>query len=652
MQITNKATSMPPLVTHLLTLLKDEGEGTKSIQELAAAVGCVEDGDELLVTSNVDQLMLHLVHTLMSCSDYKVRDMGHRHELKFVVEKKVFGCPHRPSDEVAKHTDYAVTLRLKQFGKVGKLSSVQNALNKSLKTTHKHACSQCNQDNGLKNNILVQVQRYIHPNCDPDFLTIFFDNAKDLLEEDLFLQLGASTYAVKVVTHWDKERQKSAVSVQRSDGWWWHGTDIEQASHYKYSKKQVRLGQPFSKAIVLMCVRVVPYTGFEGNGEDMEDLMDIENSHDEMDSDDKDIDRAEAGDPSPTLGHCGKNEQDRIRDLMIERESQKKKESRCYGLGEGHSNQDKSDNFDAAAISSQGNDPKPINQADIQFQQEMARAQEISRKETPDCLTAEQAIRLGIRVAARLGILCRRPELPLDGNSFVPMDGNCIFSCFIHALYPKLRGEEFKQATWELRIKTVGSAIEMLKQFNDDQWGVLQAIVTGKDKKTLSKEEIRLELEKYMECGEWDGNVGDILPQLAADFHGRTLVVIEIEKCKVASLSLVEPGAIFGTQDGGDECPVFAVLQLNHYEPLLIAEEAKETAKNKCQQWNETGRVGLTAEGESDDSFDPTIHSTPREDHEEDMSRIEQDAQGDWDAGGSLQNQCSEQVNILYLKTI
>ena len=65
---------------------------------------------------------------------------------------------------------------------------------------------------------------------------------------------------------------------------------------------------------------------------------------------------------------------------------------------------------------------------DIQFQRDFAKAQAISLLETPGCLPAEQVIKLGIRAAAGLGILCRRPNLPLEDNSFVPMDGNCTFS--------------------------------------------------------------------------------------------------------------------------------------------------------------------------------------------------------------------------------
>ena len=257
------------MVTPLLELLKGDGEVTSSIEALAATVGCVPDEDEMMATSNVDRLMRSLVHTMMSCSDYKIEDMGHRHELKFVVSKKYSGCSHRPRDEIIKQKHYAVTLRLSQF-EGGEVSPVQNALVNSLKTECKHTCDQC------KEVIVTSVSRHINVNCDPDFLTIFFDDPRDLQESDLMLQFSESTYAVKVVTHWNKERQKSAVSVKRSDGWWWYGTDMDQATRHRYNAKETY--NALSKAIVLMCVRVIHFDSCEENDEDIEELKDFANS--------------------------------------------------------------------------------------------------------------------------------------------------------------------------------------------------------------------------------------------------------------------------------------------------------------------------------------------------------------------------------------
>ena len=240
---------------------------------------------------------------------------------------------------------------------------------------------------------------------------------------------------------------------------------------------------------------------------------------------------------------------------------------------------------------------------DNQFQRDMETAQTRSRAETPDCLPAEQVIQLGIGAAGNMGIFCTRPDLPLAGNSFVPMDGNCIQSSCCHSNDPTLNGEPLKHAAWELRVTCVGAAVENLNNFSDLQWSVLQGIVSGEAKETLSREETQLELEKYMESGSFSGNVGDILPQLAADNLNQPLLVIEIEKCRVKNATWVVPGAIFGGGEQHEGDPIVLVKQLQHYEPLLTKD--KESARLKYQQWKASERVhvsgGQEVSGRSDD---------------------------------------------------
>ena len=130
----------------------------------------------------------------------------------------------------------------------------------------------------------------------------------------------------------------------------------------------------------------------------------------------------------------------------------------------------------------------------------------------------------------------------------------------------------------------------------------MQGIVTADDKETLSKEEIKLQMEKYMETGRYEGNLGDILPQLAADYLNQPLLVIGIKNCKVTNLSLIKPGGLFGEQNQGKGCLVIAMKQLNHYETLLIASEAKETAMEKYQQWEVMGGVVVSPGEELNDS--------------------------------------------------
>ena len=234
------------------------------------------------------------------------------------------------------------------------------------------------------------------------------------------------------------------------------------------------------------------------------------------------------------------------------------------------------------------------NAAEVEFQQTMEKAKAISRSETPGCLNVKDLIPLGIRHAASLGILCRWPSLPINGNSIIPMNGNCIFTCFVHANNPTLRGEILVQAVWELRVRAVGTFIDRLKLFNDEQWSLLQAIVTGDREVTPSRDEIRQEIETYMESGEYSGDFGDVILNIAASFLQQPVLVIQVKEGKVTNAHWVDPTEIFGGENKSLGFPVVVLKQLNHCEVLLIAGEAKDTARMSYQQWKASERVGVS----------------------------------------------------------
>ena len=151
----------------------------------------------------------------------------------------------------------------------------------------------------------------------------------------------------------------------------------------------------------------------------------------------------------------------------------------------------------------------------------------------------------------------------------------------------------------------VGTALECLKNFSELEWSVLQGIISGEAKEQLSREQIQQELAKYMESGIFSGNVGDILPQLAADILHQPLLIIEVENRKMKTANWIVPGGIFSGGDQQEGYPIVVVKQLQHFEPLLIAHEAMETARLKYTQWKTSKRVGVSdgeeMTGRSDD---------------------------------------------------
>ena len=59
--------------------------------------------------------------------------------------------------------------------------------------------------------------------------------------------------------------------MKRQSGWWWYGIDMEQATAYKYSNGDINSTKQFSKAAVLMCVRVGEHDN-DGAGADYDDV--------------------------------------------------------------------------------------------------------------------------------------------------------------------------------------------------------------------------------------------------------------------------------------------------------------------------------------------------------------------------------------------
>ena len=295
------------------------------------------------------------------------------------------------------------------------------------------------------------------------------------------------------------------------------------------------------------------------------------------------------------------------------------------------------------------------NTAEVEFQQTMEKAKAISRSEMPGCLHVTKLIPLGIRHAASLGILCRWSSLPINGNSMIPMNGNCIFTCFVHANNPSLRGAILEQAVWELRVRAVGNFIDRLQLFNDEQWSLLEAIVTGDGEVTPSRDEIRQEMEKYMESGEYTGNLGDIIINIAASFLQQPVLVIKVNDCKVTNSHWVDPNEMFGGRNHSLRCPIVVLSQLQHYESLLIANEAKDTAQMKYQQWKTSKRVCMSPgrQNLNDDlnpdavhdvvgNFSPPFASTPQQQQhhgEPQQQHMADDVSNDFIDQEGLQNQ-------------
>ena len=534
-----------PLVTPLLDLLKGEGNGTSSVQALAEAVGCVQEEDEMMVKINVDRLMLPLVQTMMSCSDYKVEDMGHRQELKFVVSKMQAGCSHGPKvNKMIKQQHYAVTLQLKQLdGR--EVAAVQNALDNALKYDCNQTCQQCNEEN------VLSLRRYIRLHCDPDFLTLVFDCPENLRKEDFFLKFSQSTYAVKVVTHWDRERKKSAVSVKRSDGWWWHGIDMDQAAQYKYNKNQTGSCNLFSKAIVLMCVRVAPFEQCEESDEDMAAQLCSQGYTDTWDN----AAESEVYD-SPT-------EYEEENYNMPEEENTNRGQTMTSTFG--GSDQNLLFNLEAALTESRRTDPNLKTQAEM--------------------------LVMAIRCMASFGVVCLLP----DPHDYTPLDGDCLWTCFVKARKPSLVGADLRAEVFHCRLRCVSAAIEEIKDMDEERLAMVQSVIANANRGVppQSREEIIDHLSRYMESGTWNGLMGDILPYVAAAFLNQGLLIINLD---VNTISYAAPECKMFHGKEEFKVPCIAARQVNHFEAVPVKPDSCNAATGLYELLRNGEHLTLPAE--------------------------------------------------------
>ena len=233
----------------LLHLVQNLG-WSNSLQDLAMSIQAVDDGNEGVIL-NVNKLLCKLIETLAWTDDYKLQDMAHRHEMKFVMNYGYGGCVHL-QPVVTKHRCIQLSLRVTSSSSEALVTAEQlNVEVDSLLKCHlpEESCERCN----------IRVNRTgflsIQKGCDPDFITVVCASPTSFSAIDLNINFSDSKYRVMTVVSWDTQSKRASVSRERPDGWWWHGVDEGQAPSYKYSDAQVQAFRHLQDVSVLMGVR-------------------------------------------------------------------------------------------------------------------------------------------------------------------------------------------------------------------------------------------------------------------------------------------------------------------------------------------------------------------------------------------------------------
>ena len=618
-------------VQSLLDVLHSKGL-SNSLKKLGAFVGGSKDGERGFVETNTEGLLKALVDRLVSSNDYKIMEMGMRHEIKLEVNETFKGeCQHNYST-VREDRVFALLVNWDK-DEILTFAELQSHLDKAMKYEENEACTVC----GIS--AVKTVQCSVKEFCDPDFLTIVFKkpvNFNAELNGGNVSNYGASLYMVKTVVQWDAAMRGTSVSREKEGGWWWHGVDESQGSDFKYCTEEMH-SSAHLKNLTVMMMRIGERCDQPVTCQNVQNLNTNKSGKTRNETRDE---RTQNLNNLSRVSSKGSSSGDKVsKKVQVEigedcqRKSLKEVSTLLMNTDNGrkdtvvapfltNNDQLESDLALAKALSLR----TERNAEESQFQQNLALAQVLSLRDTPNLLTPEEVVRKGIAyVAWNLKILCRRPGI------HIKLDGNCLWTCICHVIDPNLRGEALEQEAWELRVKSMGASIEQLKDMTDEGWQWLQTVSVKKDdEEPLTRDEIKSEMDKYMNSGIYEGNLGDILPQSAASHLGQPILIIEINDGKVTNANLVKPGMIFQCENEEDE-PFILVKQKDHFIPLLVDEVARETAREMYRRWKTSERVnivGQSSEVGNDGEMRHGAESNKRVDQSKENSTKSDDKRG------------------------
>ena len=232
----------------LFHLLLDCGS-SNSLGNIAKSIEAHQD-DSSSVSENVNKLLSKLLEILAWSGDFKLRDMAHRHELKYMMSIGDGGCYHK-RPQVVKHNCIQFSLRVNKLSDEAVTVEQLKAGIDGLRECPfvEEPCRTCGTS--VDRTLSLSIQH----GCDPDFLTIMCDVPISFSSTDFTIPFSNSLYRVMAVVQWDMKNRRASVAREREDGWWWHGVDKRQAESFKFTAEQVAASRQFRDAAVLMAVR-------------------------------------------------------------------------------------------------------------------------------------------------------------------------------------------------------------------------------------------------------------------------------------------------------------------------------------------------------------------------------------------------------------
>ena len=561
----------PDAALKALLELVQRQKWNNSLEDLAVSIGALRD-DEQDFKTNTNLVLKAILDRLANSGEWKLMEMANRHELKYIVDTSL-SCSHRHTAARWKPRSDAIEWSLPFVCSANPMNSriteedLQQLIGRLNRETTEVDCKVCHE------HVELTVFLTIPHACDPDFLTLVCNNPVSIQNRNVRLKFSKSLYSVKAVTHWHEERKVAAVSREKNDGsWWWHGVVKSQALEYKYTEDQLHTFSHFKDVVVLFAVR----SGSAHKEEQAHEKGEMSQSSAESNSSDL-IHNTQKGQESKTGSDGGMS--------SITNEVEGDQHGKDKSAEEGNSSDDEA------------------TKAMIE------RAKIVSRQVNWNCLSQADMVKRGLEAAADLDLNCIAPE------SFIPMDGRCLWSCIARSRNPSLTGDDLAREADELRTQGVGLAIQMIDTLSGEDLAIVQAVVAEERREALSREQIVEELAKYMKSSAYSGKMGDLLFQIASSFLHQGLIIIQLRKDGEYCLPVFPD---FGIFKGHEEVPYPAILvrQEDHYEELPIPKRAMQQAAGRYKELKQSSRMvtWTEANGRERMRIAPIATSTPLKD--------------------------------------
>ena len=169
----------------------------------------------------------------------------------------------------------------------------------------------------------------------------------------------------------------------------------------------------------------------------------------------------------------------------------------------------------------------------------------------------------------------------IDGERapiFIEEDGDCLFTSFAYASDPdpNLTKEENEERGMNLRRQLVGNAILYIRDLHgDDLAFILSVTEPNRWKGTFTKDNLLAILNEFMEHGQWNANLGDILPQIVSSFSGTPLFVISQSSTGYTTGYFHDPKETFNQREV-TAFPRVLARRNNHFVPIVVPIEYKD----------------------------------------------------------------------------